>query len=445
MELENNRLSHKEYLKVAIPLMLSTLTQPILGVVDTSVVGQLSSPIFIGGVSIGVVIFNTIYWLFGFLRVSTTSYSAQSIESQDKDDKLKAFIHPLIMSLIIGILLVMFQKLIWDGYMRIISSENIVKEQAYIYYSILIWGAPIVLSNYVILGWLMGQSKIKETVIMQVSGNIVNIILDILLVNLFNMKVDGVAIATLFSQICTLLLGILFIIKTKEFKVKEILNKKLYERKEIINKVLINTDFMVRTICILIVNNIFTSTTSTFGAVILAANTIILQLESIFSYLFEGLANASSIFVGRYVGDKNYKRYKDTVKITFIWSVVLTISLTIVYILLRSNIIFLFTNIDEVILSVKTYDFWIILYPLVACLALTFYGVFSGAMETKSIRNSTFLAMILFIFAHKLFVPIFDNHGLWLAFLIYYLGRSMFLIIYLNKLNNNIKNITRGK
>lgn len=231
MVLENNNLNNKEFFKVAIPFMLSTLTQPILGAVDTAVVGQLQSPIFIGGVSIGVVIFNTIYWLFGFLKISTTSYSAQSIGSDDKDDKIKALIHPLIMAIIIGGLILLLKKPIWLGYMKIISIEELVKEQSYIYYSLLIWGAPIVLTNYVILGWLMGQSKVKESVMIQVSGNLVNIILDIILVKIFNFKVDGVAIATLLSQIVSLLLGVLFMVKCSNFKTKEMFNKNLFDRK----------------------------------------------------------------------------------------------------------------------------------------------------------------------------------------------------------------------
>lgn len=438
MILENKGLTNKEYFKVAIPFMLSTLTQPILGAVDTAVVGQLSSSIFIGGVSIGVVIFNTIYWLFGFLRVSTTSYSAQAMG--DKYNKLKAFIHPLIMAIIIGVMLVLLQNIIWKGYVKIISSEELVMEQAYIYYSLLIWGAPVVLTNYVILGWLMGQSKVKESVIMQVCGNLINIILDVLLVKVFGLKVDGVAIATLTSQVFTLFLGIFFMVKFSEFKIKEIFNREIFNRREILNKLYINTDFIIRTICLLIVNNIFTATSSNFGTAILAANTIILQLESILSYLFEGLANATSIFIGRSIGKKNFEMYSDTVNLTFKYSLLLSTFLTIIYILFRGDVIFLFTNIEEVIQTVKVYDFWIILYPTVACLSLTLYGVFSGAMETKAIRNSTFLSMILFVFMNKLLVDKFSNHGLWLSFIVYYLARTIFLLIYLVKLNNNIRN-----
>src|SRR5699024_6335669 len=158
-------------------------------------------------------IFNTIYWIFGFLRVSTTSYSAQSVGSKNNKDKLEAFIHPFIMACIIGVLLVILQKPLWIMAMKILSPENLVKEQASIYYFTLIIGAPFVLVNYVILGWLMGQSKVKESVIMQVIGNLINIILDIILVKVFNMNVLGVALATLTSQVITTIIGTVVMVK----------------------------------------------------------------------------------------------------------------------------------------------------------------------------------------------------------------------------------------
>ncbi|SCH88390.1 DNA-damage-inducible SOS response protein [uncultured Clostridium sp.] len=253
------------------------------------------------------------------------------------------------------------------------------------------------------------------------------------------MKVDGVAIATLFSQLFTLVLGIKFMFSSSGFKCKDVLNKNILDKNEILNKIFANSDFIIRTICLLIVNNMFMASSSSFGTEILAANTIILQLESVISYLFEGLANASSVFAGRAVGNKNSNLLNNTIKITFKWSFIFMVLLTILYIFFRERVIFLFTSIEEVVTNVKIYDFWIIIYPCIACMSLTFYGVFTGAMETKAIRNSTFLSMILFIITLKITAPIFKNHGLWFAFLTYYFGRTIFLLIYLRKLNSNIK------
>ncbi|WP_122640124.1 MULTISPECIES: MATE family efflux transporter [unclassified Romboutsia] len=166
MDIECDKLNQSEYLKIAIPFMLSTLTQPLLGIVDTAVVGRMESPIFIGGVSIGVTIFNTLYWLFGFLRVSTTSYSAQAIGDDNNKKKIEAFIHPLIIAIIVGLGFILMKDIIWTLAMKILAPEKLVMEQSRIYYNILIYGAPVVFVNYVILGWLMGQSKVKESVTM---------------------------------------------------------------------------------------------------------------------------------------------------------------------------------------------------------------------------------------------------------------------------------------
>ncbi|SCH88358.1 DNA-damage-inducible SOS response protein [uncultured Clostridium sp.] len=166
MDIECDKLNQSEYLKIAIPFMLSTLTQPLLGIVDTAVVGRMESPIFIGGVSIGVTIFNTLYWLFGVLRVSTTSYSAQGIGDDNNKKKIEAFIHPLIIAIIVGLGFILMKDIIWTLAMKILAPEKLVMEQSRIYYNILIYGAPVVFVNYVILGWLMGQSKVKESVTM---------------------------------------------------------------------------------------------------------------------------------------------------------------------------------------------------------------------------------------------------------------------------------------
>ena len=157
--------------------------------------------------------------------------------------------------------------------------------------------------------------------------------------------------------------------------------------------------------------------------------------------MFEGLASSTSVFVGKAIGEQNVENYGIAVNITFRGSIILSLILTIIYIFFREDIIYLFTNTEEVILCIKEYDFWIAIYPTIACLGLTFYGVFSGAMETKAIRNSTFSSMILFMIIHEILVPMGGNHGLWLSFLIYYLGRSIFLMIYLKGLNKDRKSV----
>ena len=193
-------LSHKNFLAIAIPFTLSTVTQPLLGAVDAAVVGRLESAAYIGGVAIGTVIFNTLYWLFGFLRVSTSGFSAQSLGTHNDDDRYFAYFRPVAVALMISAVFILLQYPIIHGAMAIYKPDPEVARHAVIYFNILIWGAPFVLIGYVNLGWLMGRKRVKETLFLQVSTNVINIILDILFVWVFKMEVAGVAWATLISQ-----------------------------------------------------------------------------------------------------------------------------------------------------------------------------------------------------------------------------------------------------
>ena len=193
----NNNITNKMFLSLMIPFILSTITQPLLGAADMAVIGKLNNTNFISGVSIGTLIFNTIYWIFGFLRVSTTAYSAQSSHYTNKKDISDVFFRPLLIAFIISFIMIISQNLIFESSMKFINPDINIQKVAYTYFKILIWGAPFVLTNYVLLGWLMGLGNVKSSMTMQISGNLLNILLDILFVIFLDYKVEGVAYATL--------------------------------------------------------------------------------------------------------------------------------------------------------------------------------------------------------------------------------------------------------
>lgn len=192
-------LTHKDYLKIAFPFIVSTVTQPLLGAVDTAVIGKLGVAELIGGVAIGTVIMNTLYWLFGFFRVSTTGQSAIALGKKNHVDQASSLFRPFILALFVGVVFIMLQAVIWSGAERIINPEAVVGQNAKVYFDIMIYGAPFVLLNYTVIGWLMGQAKAKETLFTQVFGNVLNIVLDIIFVLYLDMGIAGVAIATLIA------------------------------------------------------------------------------------------------------------------------------------------------------------------------------------------------------------------------------------------------------
>jgi len=429
--MNNNNITHKMFLSLMIPFILSTITQPLLGAADIAVVGKLNNVNYISGVSIGTLIFNTIYWIFGFLRVSTTAFSAQSSHYSDKKRVSDIFFRPIMIALFISLIMVIFQNIIFESSMKFINPDINIQKVAYTYFKILIWGAPFVLTNYVLLGWLMGLGNIKASMTMQISGNLLNIILDIIFVTVFNFKVEGVAYATLISQIFSTFLGVYFIFPYTYHKYIDL--KSIINKKELISIFCVNRDLMVRTICLVSHNNLFTMASSNLGGDILATNAILFQIMSIISYAFDGIANTASVFAGRARGQKDNLLMKNCWKKTFYWGVIFVILTTVIYLIFSDSIIRIFTKLPNIILLAKEYSKWILLYPSIAFLGLTFYGVFTGSAKTFPIMTSTIIAFILFFISWKYLIPLYENNGVWISLLVFYFGRGVFLIPQLKK------------
>ena len=431
-----SKLTNKQYISTVLPFIISSLTTPLLGAVDTAVVGQLSSPIYLAGVSIGVTIFNTIFWVFGFLSVSTTGQSAQSLGNSQK--KIKAFIHPLVIAMVVSMFIIISKSPIWNIAMTILNPESNVQSQAKIYYDILIYASPLNLINYVIIGWLMGQSKIKISVAIQVSGNVLNVILDLLFVSILGMKVEGVAIATLISHIIVFIVGIIFVIKLGGVKVRYFFDKRFWDKKELTKELSNNGDLMIRSICLIIVTNMFMAMSTRLGTITLASNTILLQIESIIGYFFGGISSGASILTGKSIGENHKELVKDIVIITTKWSFYLIISISIIYIIYGKSIISLFTNIEDVLNEINKYYLWMIPITLFSSLPISYAGIFIGLLNAKPIRNSMIQSLIIFIILTSILIDNYKNNGLWFSYSIYYLVRSTVLII-------NIKNIVYSK
>lgn len=429
--MNNNNITHKMFLSLMIPFILSTITQPLLGAADIAVVGKLNNVNYISGVSIGTLIFNTIYWIFGFLRVSTTAFSAQSSHYSDKKRVSDIFFRPIMIALFISLIMVIFQNIIFESSMKFIKPELEIEKAAITYFKILIWGAPFVLTNYVLLGWLMGLGNIKASMTMQISGNLLNIILDIIFVTVFNFKVEGIAYATLISQIFSTFLGVYFIFPYTYHKYIDL--KSIINKKELISIFCVNRDLMVRTICLVSHNNLFTMASSNLGGDILATNAILFQIMSIISYAFDGIANTASVFAGRARGQKDNLLMKNCWKKTFYWGVIFVILTTVIYLIFSDSIIRIFTKLPNIILLAKEYSKWILLYPSIAFLGLTFYGVFTGSAKTFPIMTSTIIAFILFFISWKYLIPLYENNGVWISLLVFYFGRGVFLIPQLKK------------
>ena len=429
-----NLLTDREYLGLTVPFMLSTMTQPLMGAVNTAVMGQLPDPKYIAAVSLGAILFNNLYWLFGFLRVSTTGYAAQAFGAADKRLGMLAFFKPLVLAMIISAFCILFQKPILELYLAMIGAAPEVNELCRDYYYILIWGAPLVLGNYVALGWLMGQTRVRASVFMQVSMNVLNMALSIWFVFWLHMDITGVAFATLLSQLYGGILSIVLMYYYGDFDYKELPWSELLDWREFIGMLQVNVNLMIRTACLLTVNNIIAAVGASFGTVVLAANAVLLQLKDIMSYLIDGMANGAAIFSGRAVGANNAKLFAATIKMTFKWLVVLAAILMLGYHLSNEFFIRLFTNIEEVVAMAMTYNVFVLFYPVCAGIGMVLYGVFCGATRTAPVRNMMLMALLVFYLLQWQLVPLGGNSGLWLALLGFMLSQSIILLFYLSSL-----------
>lgn len=427
--MQTERLTNKEFLMLAVPFMISTLTQPLLGAVDTAVAGRLENASYIAGVVVASNIFNTLYWMFGFLRVSTTALSAQSLGQNSIHQSSIAFFRPIIMALLVSSFFLIFQNVIIESAIFLIRPDSEVQLIARTYYHYVIWGAPFVLCNYVILGWLMGQRRIKSSMTMQISGNVLNAILTILFALIYDFGIAGIAVATLISQIFSSVLGVLFMIYSR--RLVKVGHAELLDKKAWIQAMRTNEYLMKRTACLLIHNNVFVAVGARFGTTLLAVNGVLFQMNAITSYMFDGLANAASVFAGKAKGSNNQQLLEDVAMMTRRWTRWLSVIIILFYALFQGRLFMIFTSFDNVLEGLATYSPWLFIYPIVAGMGLSIYGIFTGMGSTKAIFTTTFQSLIGFLLVIFIAVPIFDNHGLWLALITFYTLRSVLLLKHL--------------
>lgn len=443
MDLIEKKKLDKEYLKLAIGFMISTLTTPLLMVVDTSVVGTLTNPVYIGGVALGSTIFNTIYWIFGFLRVSTSGYSAKAFGSKNIEEKLLSLIRPMVVSVVIGLIFFIFQDAILYFAKYFYKPTPEVTEQMEIYYKILIIGAPFVLLNYTCLGWIMGRKKIRECLILQLMTNLMNIVLDIYFVMFLKQDVAGVAYATLISQVTTTILS-LYIIFTENKKInmfdklKEMKMSFIFS-KEVIKEILkVKTDLIIRTICLLIATNMFMSKSSEYGEIGLAGNSILFQIQYLMSYCLDGLGNASSVMIGSAIGKKSKNEVDWIIRKTCVAGLKVAFIISSIFFVINKPLISIFTNNIEVVNYALEYKNFLLIFPLVINIGLVYYGLYTGALKTHYIRNSMLKSIALFLIAYYLVVEKYGNNGLWLSFILFSYGRSIFLYLYTKRFTKEI-------
>jgi multidrug resistance protein, MATE family len=423
---------NKSILRLAIPNIISNLSVPLLGAVDTALVGHLDQVYYLGALAVGSVIFNFIFWGFGFLRMGTTGLTAQEYGKRDRMKMMMILARVQFIAMGIGLMLLLLQTPIALFSLWVIDSSMEVARYTRVYFDIRIYTAPAVLALYGLNGWFLGMQNAKYPMIVTIVLNLLNIVLNVTFIYGFGMHVDGVAYGTLISTYLALALAVFLFLKRYRRYLSHYVKKELISIDELKRYFSVNRDIFIRTLCLIFTFSFFTAVSARQGDLILAANTILLQLWFIVSYGIDGFAYAAESLVGRFKGGADREKLREAVFYNIGWGLILGIAGTAVYALFGNQILHIFTDNTDVIEFAQSVLFWTILAPFVSGFCYILDGVFIGATATQPMRNTMLIStLIVFLPAYYAGTHFFGVHGLWLAMVLFMLARGAALGFYL--------------
>ncbi len=427
----------REILAIALPAIVSNITVPLLGLVDVAIVGHLGAAAYIGAIAVGGMLFNIIYWLFGFLRMGTGGMTSQAFGGDDFQEVMRIFVRAIGIGLLVALCLIALQIPIRHLAFFLVQPTAEVEALTTTYFHICIWGAPPMLGLYGLTGWFIGMQNTKIPMWIAIVQNIVNIVASLALVYGLGMKVEGVALGTLIAQYAGFAMGLALWTKNYGNLVKTLRGTKgrlddtnawLREcfRSDAMKKFFsVNRDIFLRTLCLVSVTMFFTSAGASQGEIILAVNTLLMQLFTLYSYIMDGFAYAGEAICGKYIGARNALAYSQTIRRLFLWGVIMSALFTLTYATGGSSFLALLTDEPQVILASSDYFFWALLIPFSGMAAFIWDGVYIGATATRGMLISMATATLCFFVLYFALRPILANHALWLAFLSYLLVRGI--------------------
>ena len=426
MQTNSTSLTHKRVLGVAVPIVLANATIPILGAVDTAVVGQLGLAVPIGAVGIGAIIITAIYWLFGFLRMGTTGLTAQAIGSGDKSETSALLVRGIIIGLVAGLILIITQVPLFLGALQLSPASIEVEGLAQKYLEIRVYSAPAAIALFGITGWLIAKEKTREVLLLQLALNGINIVLDLVFVLKLGWGVEGVAIATLIAEWSGLIFGL--------WLAREGFNNgywknwvQIFDRARLVKMAKVNSDIMIRSILLEIAFVSFLFLGSSFDDATLAANQVLIQFLNITAYALDGFAFAAEALVGQALGAKNRQLFRKSVVMTSQWGVGSVILMALAFFVFGNSIINVMTTAEDV--RVVSYEYlpWMVIAPMAGVAAWMLDGIFIGATRTADMRNMMFISFCIYLIALALLLPTYGNHGLWASLIIFSIARGVTL------------------
>ena len=436
---------NRRILHLAIPSIVSNITVPLLGLVDVTIVGHLGATAYIGAIAVGGLLFNILYWNFGFLRMGTSGLTSQAYGRKDKDAEIRVLVQAVSVGLFSALAMLILQYPIERLAFRLLDTSAEVEQYAVTYFRICIWGAPAVLAQYGFTGWFIGMQNSRYPMYIAIVMNVINIVCSSCFVFLFGMKVEGVALGTVVAQYSGVIMAWwLWFYNYKELRGRITFRGSL-QLIAMRRFFAVNRDIFLRTLCLIGVTTFFTSTGARQGDVILAVNTLLMQLFTLFSYIMDGFAYAGEALSGRYVGACNLVQLKRAVTALFGWGVGLSLVFTLLYGIGGENFLGLLTNDTVVIETAGHYFYWVLAIPLAGFAAFLWDGILIGATATRFMLWAMLVASGSFFVIYYCFSGATNNHMLWLAFLVYLAlrggmqtlwSRKVFTLKYLQSLRS---------
>ncbi|WP_171238237.1 MATE family efflux transporter [Ruegeria sp. HKCCA5763] len=416
-------ITHRRVLKIAVPIVLSNATVPILGAVDTGVVGQIGQAAPIGAVGVGAVILASIYWIFGFLRMGTTGLAAQARGAGDVVETRALLIRGLMLGAAAGVFFVLAQAAVFAGAFALSPASPEVEALTRTYLEIRIWGAPATIALYAVTGWLIAVERTRGVFILQIWMNGLNIVLDLWFVLGLGWGVEGVAVATLIAEWTGLALGLWLCRDGFEGKIWRD-RARIFDAARLRRMMQVNGDIMIRSVLLTGSFTTFLFVGADLGDVTLAANQVLLQFLEITAFALDGFAFSAEALVGGAVGARDRHQLRRASIMASQWGLGGAILLGAVFFLAGPALIDLMSTSPEVRLASRDYLFWAALAPVVGVASWMFDGIYIGATWTRAMRNAMIQSVAIYVVALFVLVPSFGNHGLWAALMVLNIARG---------------------
>lgn len=422
-----NKQLHKNLFLLAIPMVLSNITAPLLGLVDTAVIGHLPEAYYLGGSTIGATVITIVTWLCGFLRMTTTGLSAQAYGAENFQDNLLVLTRGILVAVAVGIVFIVIQSWYIPAAVGIAGGSENVQFYATQYSEIRIWSLPAALTNLVIIGWLLGNHKARSVMWIFIAMNLINLLLDLLFVVVFDWKVQGVAWATLIAEYSGLCMAFFVgwrLIKEKSNGQISLPKSDLFEKAPIKQYFQLNRDILLRTLALQVCFVFITFQGARLGDTVVAANAILMNFLLFISFGLDGIANAAEVMVGKAKGANDRREFRQVVWVSLFWTLIFAVVYAACFYLYGSYLINIISSIKPVVTYAEQFLNWIIILPIVACWSYLFDGIYIGLTRGRVMRNSMIVSTLVGFFPAWWLLQDLHNHALWAALSIFMLFRG---------------------